>query len=192
MSTVTETLRRRSLIGSGLAMTALLAGCAWQSDLDALKAQNDQLQQQLAARTQELAGAKEQVGRLQGAIKYTVNSDLLFSSGGWQISERGKHIMGDIAHKLAPDQAHKLVVNGYTDNAPVGSALKRMGITSNEVLSQKRADTVMNFLISQGVKSDLISARGYGEADPVAPNNTAQGRAQNRRVEIALANGTAG
>lgn len=192
MDAMNNTLRRRSLIGGGLALTALLVGCVSQSDYDALKAQNDQLQQQLATQTQELAASKTQVGRLQGAIHYVVNSDLLFRSGGWQISDRGKHIMGDIAHKLAPDQTQKLVVMGYTDNTPIGPSLKRMGITSNAVLSQKRADTVMNYLIAQGVKPDLLSAHGYGEADPIAPNTTPQGRSQNRRVVISLANGSTG
>lgn len=191
MGTEIETLRRRTLIGGGLALTALLAGCVSQADYDALKAQSDQQQQQLAAQASELTASKAEIGRLQGAIRYVVNSDLLFASGGWTISDRGKHIMGDIAHKLAADQTHKLVVSGYTDNAPIGAGLKKMGITSNEVLSQKRAETVMNYLISQGVKPDLLSAHGYGESDPMAPNTTAQGRAQNRRVEITLANAAA-
>jgi chemotaxis protein MotB len=78
------------------------------------------------------------------------------------------------------------MVSGYTDNAPIGEALRREGVTSNQELSQKRADAVMQFLISQGVKSDLVSAKGFGEADPVASNNSAQGRAQNRRVELSL------
>jgi chemotaxis protein MotB len=88
---------------------------------------------------------------------------------------------------LATQQQDKLVVNGYTDNASVGPALERMGVTSNEVLSQKRADAVMQYLISQGVRPDMVAARGHGEADPVASNNTQQGRTQNRRVEITLA-----
>ena len=46
----------------------------------------------------------------------------------------------------------------------------------------------MRYLISQGVKEDMISAKGYGEQDPVATNDTTQGRAQNRRVEVTLAN----
>jgi chemotaxis protein MotB len=69
--------------------------------------------------------------------------------------------------------------------------LQKKGITSNKELSQKRADNVMQFLISQGVKPDLVSAHGYGDQDPVAPNTTAKGRAQNRRVELTLA-GSAG
>jgi chemotaxis protein MotB len=58
---------------------------------------------------------------------------------------------------------------------------------TNQELSEKRADAVMQFLISQGLKPDLVSAKGFGEADPVASNNSAQGRAQNRRVELSLA-----
>ena len=81
----------------------------------------------------------------------------------------------------------KIIVNGYTDNVPIGPGLMRQGITSNEVLSQKRADNVMQFMISRGVKPSLLSARGFGEADPVASNDTPEGRAQNRRVELTLA-----
>ena len=131
--------------------------------------------------------AKAQICRLQGAIRYTVNSDLLFPSGGYQMSDRGKQIIAGFAAKLAPTQQNKIQVSGYTDNAPIGAALRREGITSNEILSQKRAANVMEFLLSQGIKPDLIAAQGFGEANPVAPNDTAQGRAQNRRVELSLA-----
>jgi chemotaxis protein MotB len=78
------------------------------------------------------------------------------------------------------------MVSGYTDNAPIGPALRQEGVTSNQDLSQKRADAVMQYLISQGLKPDLVSAKGFGDANPVAPNDTAQGRAQNRRVELSL------
>ncbi len=151
-----------------------------QSDYDALKAQNQQLSQQLAA-------ANAQIARLQGAIKYTVNSDLLFPSGGWQMSDSGKQIISRLAQKLAPTQQNHLLVNGYTDNVPIGPALMQQGITSNQVLSQKRAENVMQFLISQGVNPNLVSAYGHGEADPVASNATAEGRAKNRRVVLELA-----
>ncbi|MBV9685904.1 MAG: OmpA family protein, partial [Alphaproteobacteria bacterium] len=82
---------------------------------------------------------------------------------------------------------NKLVVAGYTDNTPIGPALRAQGVTSNEELSQKRAEAVMQFLISQGVKPDLVSAKGFGDANPVASNGTAAGRAKNRRVDISLA-----
>ena len=66
-------------------------------------------------------------------------------------------------------------------------ALKREGVTSNQVLSQKRAEDVTRFLASQGFRPDLLAAQGYGEGHPVASNGTPQGRAQNRRVELSLA-----
>ena len=81
----------------------------------------------------------------------------------------------------------RLVVNGYTDNTPVGPELVRQGITSNLVLSQKRAENVMEFLISRGVRPELVSAQGHGDAEPIASNDTREGRSQNRRVELALA-----
>jgi len=161
-----------------------LAGCVSSSEYDAVRSQNAQLQAQNAQLQQQVAQQQAQVGRLQGAIKYTVESDLLFAPGSWTIRERGKHIMGDLAAKLAPSQENKLVVTGYTDNAPIGPTLRQRGITSNEELSKKRAESVVEFLVSQGVKADMLTAQGGGDANPVASNNTAQGRAKNRRVEI--------
>ena len=154
-------------------------------------AQAQQSAAELAAAKKETAAEKAQVGRFQEALKFTVNSDLLFRSGSWEMSPRGQDLIGKLAPKLAPYQQNKLVVNGYTDNAPIGPALKRQGVTSNEVLSQKRAESVMQDLIAQGVKSDMISARGFGDASPIASNKTAKGRTQNRRVEVTLAGQTA-
>ena len=126
-----------------LLSTTVLAGCVWKSDYDALQAQNQQLQAQLAA-------SQQQNDRLIGAIKYVANSDLLFASGSWQMRPQGQQIIAGFAQKLAPTQEHHLLVSGFTDNAPIGAALRRQGVTSNEELSQKRAEAVMQFLISQG------------------------------------------
>jgi chemotaxis protein MotB len=132
-----------------------------QSRYDDLAAQNQQLQQQVAPE-------RAHVSRLQGAIKYTVNSDLLFPSGSWQMSADGKEAIAKMAKTLAADQQEKLLVNGYTDNAAIGPDLKRQGITTNEALSQKRAESVMQYMISQGVKPNLVAAQGFGDAQPVA------------------------
>src|SRR5215510_13835639 len=177
---------KRSLLPLPLIAPVLLSACVSQSAYDQLQAQNQQLQQQNSALQAQVAADKAQICRLQGAIQYTVNSDLLFPSGGWQMSDRGKQIIASMAAKLAPAQQNKVLVSGYTDNQPVGPALARQGITSNQDLSQKRAENVMAFLISQGVKPDMISAKGFGDADPIASNDTPQGRAQNRRVELSV------
>jgi chemotaxis protein MotB len=163
----------------------LLIACVSQSKYDAVVAENQQLQAQNQQLEAQVSSARSQVGRLQNAIKYTVNSDQLF--GSWDMSPQGQQIIGKMASQLASTQASRLVVNGYTDNAPIGAALNRRGVTSNLELSQKRADAVMQYLISQGVKPELVSAEGHGDGDPVAPNTTVKGRTQNRRVEITLA-----
>src|SRR4051794_3601326 len=111
---------RACLIAGSLVSSLVLAGCVWRSDYDALQAQYQQSQ----AQNQQL---QQQVARLQGAIKYTVNSDLLFPSGGWQMSAQGQQIISRLAQKLAPTQQSKLLVNGYTDNTPIGPALQKQG-----------------------------------------------------------------
>ena len=170
-----------SIPAAAVLLSALvLTGCGVsKSDYEALQAKNKGLEQQ----NQDL---QQQVGRLQAAIKFVVNSDLLFAPGSWQMSADGQEIIAKMATQLAPTQRNKIIVNGYTDNAPVSVRLKKEGVTSNQVLSERRAQSVMEFLISRGVKPELVMARGHGEADPVAPNATAQGRAQNRRVELTL------
>ena len=207
--------RQRSVLLLLWAASALLAGCGSQGKYDELEAKYNALQGQykqlegqykqlqqasaaqaaqssadIAALKQEMDAGKVHVSRLQNAIKYTVNSDLLFQSGSWEMSKEGQELIAKLVPQLAPFQQSKLVVHGYTDNAPVGPALQQQGITSNAVLSQKRAEAVMAYFIAHGVKPDLIAARGLGEADPVAANDTAEGRAQNRRVEVTLAGQT--
>ena len=103
------------------------------------------------------------------------------------MSSEAKTSIAKVAAILAPHQKNKINVNGYTDSTPIGAELMKQGITTNLILSQKRADNVMQYLISQGVKPDLVSAHGFGEENPVAPNDTPAGRAQNRRVELTIA-----
>jgi chemotaxis protein MotB len=162
----------------------LLAGCVTQQKYDALQSRYDQLNQTMSSEI----GAKEMhIERLQNAIKVTVNDQLLFPSGDWQMPAAAQQTIAKMTPILAPMQQTTIMVSGYTDNVPIGAGLMRRGITSNLVLSQKRADNVMQFMISQGVKPSLISAQGFGDADPVASNDTADGQAQNRRVELTLA-----
>jgi chemotaxis protein MotB len=162
-----------------------LVGCVSAQKYDALDQEYQQLQQSMSA---EVGAQKMQITRLQNAVKVSVNSELLFPSGGWQMSTEAQQTIAKMAAILAPQQTTKINVNGYTDNTPIGPELMRQGVTTNVTLSQRRADNVMQYMISQGVKSNLVSAQGFGDANPVGSNETPQGRAQNRRVELTLAN----
>lgn len=167
------------------AIALLLSGCVSQSKYNALDQEYQQLQQSMNS---EVGSQKMQITRLQNAIKVNVNSELLFPSGGWEMSTQAQQTIAKMAAILAPQQTTKINVNGYTDDTPIGPGLMRQGVTSNLILSQKRADNVMQYMISQGVKPELVSAQGFGDADPVASNATADGKAQNRRVELTIAN----
>ena len=169
----------------------LLVGCVSQQKYEAVQQKNSDLEQEYQQLNQtmgaEVAAKNVQISRMQDAIKVTVNSELLFPSGGWEMPAPAKVSIAKIAAILAPHQTTKINVNGYTDTTPIGPGLMREGITSNLILSQKRADNVTQYMISQGVNPSLVSAHGFGDADPVASNDSPAGRAQNRRVELTVA-----
>jgi chemotaxis protein MotB len=169
----------------------LMAGCVSQQTYDESQQKNDELEQQYQQLTHsmnaEVAGKNVTITRMQDAIKVSVNSELLFPSGGWDMSDSAMATIAKIAAVLAPHQTDHINVNGYTDSTPIGEGLKQQGITTNLILSQKRADSVMQYMISQGVKPNLVSAHGFGEDNPVASNDTPAGKAQNRRVELTIA-----
>ena len=174
-----------------VAAMLVLGGCVSQEKYnaqveknDALQTRYDQLNQTMSS---EINSKGMHVERLQNAIKVTVNDQLLFPSGDWQMPANAQQTMAKMAPILAPMQQTKIAVNGYTDNVPIGLGLKRQGVTTNLTLSEKRAENVTQFMIAQGVNPALISAQGFGEADPVASNDTPEGREQNRRVELTLA-----
>jgi chemotaxis protein MotB len=172
-------------------VVTLALGCVSQEKYDESQKKNAQLEQEYQQLNQQMGaeiGAKNmQITRAQNAIRVSINSELLFPSGGWDMPEAAKQTIAKVAAILAPHQTTKVIVDGYTDTTPIGAGLMKKGVTSNLILSQKRADTVMQYMISQGVKPNLVSAQGFGENNPVASNSTSEGRAQNRRVELNLA-----
>ncbi len=165
--------KKTSAAAAGAGFIALLlSACVPQQQYDALVAENQQLKAQLA--------------QSQAQQKFVVADDLLFPSGGYQLSPQGKQALNNLVPRLTGLQNAKVVVYGYTDNTPVGPALQQMGIANNLDLSTKRAATVASYLVSQGVNPNITSAKGFGDTHPVASNDTPQGRAQNRRIEITI------
>jgi chemotaxis protein MotB len=161
----------RKAVGTAIAVPfglLLLSACVSQQQYDAVVAENNQLKAQLA--------------QSQAEQKFVEAGDLLFPSGGFQLSPAGQAVVP----RLRGLQNAKIVVYGYTDNTPVGPELQRQGIPDNLVLSTRRAATVASFLVSQGINPNIVSAKGFGDTHPVASNDTPQGRAANRRIEITV------
>ena len=161
-------------------LTALmLASCVSQS---AYEKQGAELQQ---ARAQS-AAEQSQIAKMQQEQKWVVAGDVLFPEGGYQLTPSGKQELNQYVPRLQALQNAKVVVYGYTDNLPVGPQLQRTGIANNVDLSSKRADTVVAYFRSQGVNPNILSAKGFGDTHAVAPNDTRDNRAKNRRIEIVL------
>ncbi len=133
----------------------------------------------------ELSADQAQITQLQNELKVTLVNEILFPEGGWSLSPKGEQTLDKIAPTLANLKGQQIVVQGFTDNVPIGPEL-RARFPSNLELSSARADNVARFLTSKGVPQNTISAQGFGEARPVASNDTPQGRAKNRRVEIVI------
>jgi chemotaxis protein MotB len=134
----------------------------------------------------QAAAEQSQLGKMQAENKWVVAGDVLFPEGGYQLSANGRQALNQYVPKLQGLQNAKIVVYGYTDNKPVGPGLQRAGIANNIDLSSRRADNVVAYLESQGINPNIISAKGFGDTHPVASNDTPDGRAQNRRIEIVM------
>lgn len=115
-------------------------------------------------------------------VVITVPDMLLFDSGSAQLKPQSYGFLLRIAEKLR-EIPGKIAIEGHTDNVPLSpySIYK-----SNWELSAARASSVLHFLISQGLSPDRFMLAGYGQYRPIADNDTEEGRAKNRRVEIVI------
>jgi len=103
-------------------------------------------------------------------------SDVLFDTGQYSLKPGAREKLAKVAGILLAYPGLNIEVGGYTDN--VG------GDDMNQKLSENRADSVRAYLVQQGVTTNSVSARGFGNTLPVASNDSSAGRQQNRRVEL--------
>jgi outer membrane protein OmpA-like peptidoglycan-associated protein len=149
-----------------------------QSALEAERKAREEAEKRAAAALASLAEVAK-VKEEQRGLVITLDGSVLFASGKTALLPIAKNKLDSVARALKEqDPNKKSVVEGHTDS--VGSD------DANLRLSQARADSVREYLVSQGVPGDKISAVGKGETQPIADNKTPEGRANNRRVEIII------
>jgi chemotaxis protein MotB len=136
-----------------------------------------------ASLDKQIKAGQIQLSELQGKLTVRMAEKVLFPSGSATVSTAGKQTLDTIADALKDVKGRIIRVEGHTDNVPIKTAK----FPSNWELSSARAIAVVRILQADGVNPDLLGAAGYAEYQPLAPNDTAEGRAQNRRIEISLA-----
>lgn len=118
----------------------------------------------------------------QGSVSFRISSEILFASGEANLSAAGLSVMARLVPVLNGAAQHRIVVEGHTDNVPIQTER----FPSNWELSTGRAASVVRYLQSQGINPARMRATGYADTRPLAPNDTPQGQAQNRHVEVIL------
>lgn len=138
---------------------------------------------QLALRFQKMIDAGQlKVSLRNGRMVIQLANDVLFDSAHTDLKPAGQQALAQVASVLKTIPDRHFQIAGNTDNVPIQTA----GFPSNWELSTRRAVEVVHFLVAQGVQPGMLSAAGYGEFDPVEPNDTAPNKAKNRRIEISL------
>ncbi len=137
------------------------------------------------------ASLKKEIGEYKAKLKMTERglvitfvSEVFFDSGKDKVKQDGKSALLKVSEVLNRDvPSSEVAIEGYTDNDPI----KHSGWKTNWELSSARALAVLHYFVDEcKVKPQRLSANGYGEFRPVAPNDSAQDKQKNRRVEIVI------
>ncbi|MEM1025729.1 MAG: OmpA family protein [Myxococcota bacterium] len=124
------------------------------------------------------------VVRRDGRMMLKLPDEILFPSGSPNLKKGGTEALREVARVLLEVGGNReYLVAGHTDNVPLRRGAR---FKNNWYLSTARANAVVQLMIDEGVPSEQLAAAGYGEHDPIASNETPEGRQQNRRLEIIL------
>ena len=154
-----------------------------KAELEKKSAEYGQLAKSLQG---EIEAGRVELTELKGKLTVKMKDKILFASGSATIGKEGLAALAKVAEALRGVQGKVIRVEGHTDNVPVGAG----PWASNWELSTARALAVVRALQDRGVDPTKLAAAGYGEYQPIAPNDTPEGRSLNRRIEIVLAAGT--
>lgn len=156
---------KATLIGAGVGS---LLGLTWGAYLD----------RQEAALKDSLKDTPVKVSREGENLNINLPGGVTFASDSATISQSFYSSLNEIANVLVQYPESKILVNGYTDSTG--------GDAHNQALSERRANSVANYLAAQGVSRNRIIATGYGKSNPIATNSTEAGKQANRRVEVKI------
>lgn len=124
------------------------------------------------------------VEQRNGKVYVSMENKLLFESGSWAVGSNGKQAVKQLGEVLADNPEIAILIEGHTDNVPYKGNAQLSG---NWDLSAKRATAIVNILRENAaINPENLTAAGRGEFAPVASNDTPEGKAQNRRIEVIL------
>jgi chemotaxis protein MotB len=148
-----------------------------------LEAKSKQYEDLTSSLNQQIQSGQVEISELRGKMTVKLKDKVVFSSGSAAVNKQGRDALDAVAKAFQGLQGKTVIVAGYTDNVPVAG---KGAVKDNWDLSTERAVSVVRYLQSKGVDPKMLGAAGFSEYRPLAPNNTADGRSQNRRIEIAL------
>jgi chemotaxis protein MotB len=152
-----------------------------EEDARKLKSTYDGL---LGSLKKELEAGQIQVQQLRDGLSVNVAQEILFASGSAALDKSGKEVLQRVAEQLK-QTSYQVVVTGHTDNKPIGAGLVSRYPTNWE-LAGARAASVVRLFVESGLPATRMLAASMGEIQPAASNDTPEGRAKNRRIEIRL------
>jgi len=150
-----------------------------------LETKSAEYEKMASALRRQIDSGRIELTELRGKMTVKMKDKILFSSGSSTLGREGKEALASVAEVLRGVEGKVIRVEGHTDNVPTGTA------RTNWDLSTARALSVVRFLQEAGVDPKRLAAAGYGEFQPLASNDTPEGRSQNRRIEIVLASADA-
>ncbi|MBT8253279.1 MAG: OmpA family protein [Flavobacteriaceae bacterium] len=147
------------------------------------KAMND-LKNAISRALTDFEGKGLTVEQRDGKVYVSMENKLLFSSGSWAVGDEGRKAVGQLGSVLAENPDISVLIEGHTDNVPYAGTGQVKG---NWDLSTKRATAIVNILRENAdIIPGNLTAAGRGEYAPVGSNESAEGRAKNRRIEVIL------
>jgi chemotaxis protein MotB len=118
-------------------------------------------------------------------VKVVLSDQVLFPSEGAMLSDTGRQVLDQLASSLKTATENHFIVEGHTDSSPLTGALAK-AYPSKWELSSARSLAVIRHLQKAGIAGDRLESRAYGEFQPIASDDTPEGRAENRRIEIRI------